>query len=143
MATPYPQVFCFKAKTILAAHVSTICPAGVSSNKFNIYTTSTVPIVLKHSDQLVLRWKSRLLIIARMLVLYRVGMSRLCSVTFEQLLAFRPSFFSTSDFDQLLLFWATLEQRLSKVKVFSTLELTMSVIENIILCGPPALVFAR
>ena len=32
------------------------------------------------------------------------GMSRLCSATFEQLLAFWETFFSTSNFEQLLLF---------------------------------------
>ena len=38
---------------------------------------------------------------------------------FEQLFSI-----STSNFGQLLLFWATFEQLLSKLKVFSTFELT-------------------
>ena len=50
---------------------------------------------------------------------WRVGLSRLCSSTFEQLLAFGATFCSSSNLEQVLPFWATFE---SKIQVYSTYQ---------------------
>ena len=41
-----------------------------------------------------------------------LGLSRLCSATFEQLLAFGATFWSSSNLEQILPFWATFEQNI-------------------------------
>ena len=55
-----------------------------------------------------------------------VGPDRLCSATFEQLLAFGATFSKFSNFEQLLVFWAAFEQivliyliRITKINLWS------------------------
>ena len=45
----------------------------------------------------------------------RVGLSQLCSATFEQLLTFGATFCGSSNLEQILPFWATFEQNIGLV----------------------------
>jgi hypothetical protein len=57
--------------------------------------------------------------------LYILGMSQLCSATFEQLFAFGANFFGSSNFKQLFPFWAISEQLFTRVQ---TLQYEINVI---------------
>ena len=55
-----------------------------------------------------------------------LGLSRLCSATFEQLLAFGATFCDSSNREQILPFWATLERNIGLAHISSTKKSTIS-----------------
>ena len=55
-----------------------------------------------------------------------LGLSRLCSATFEQLLASGATFCGSSNLEQILPFWATFEQNIRLEHISSTKKSTIS-----------------
>ena len=64
--------------------------------------------------------------IARFLYTLRLGLSRLCSATFEQLLAFGATFCGFSNLEQVLPFRAIFEQNIGLEHISSTKKSTIS-----------------
>ena len=60
------------------------------------------------------------------IILLYVGLSRLCSATFEQLLAFGATFCGFSNFEQVLPFRAIFEQNIGLEHISSTKKSTIS-----------------